>query len=96
MLRTSSSTTRTRPFRHEAETRRLNFEVQADARLIVDVRLAVDSGLMEGDVVHSLNRAKITTVDGLRAEFNQLKPGDPAALQVERNGKLTYITFQME
>lgn len=63
---------------------------------IVDDRLAVDSGLMEGDVVHSLNRAKITTVDGLRAEFNQLKPGDPAALQVERNGKLTYITFQME
>jgi serine protease Do len=63
---------------------------------IVDDRLAVDSGLIEGDIVHSLNRAKITTVDGLRAEFNQLKPGDPAALQVERNGKLTYITFQME
>jgi S1-C subfamily serine protease len=51
---------------------------------------------MEGDIVHSLNPAKITTVDGLRAEFNKLKPGDPAALQVERNGKLTYVTFQME
>jgi serine protease Do len=63
---------------------------------IVDDRLAVDSGLMEGDIVHSLNRAKITTVDILRAEFNKLKPGDPAAVQVERSGKLTYVTFQME
>lgn len=63
---------------------------------IVDSRLAVDSGLAEGDIVHSLNRAKITDVEGLRSEFNQLKPGDAAALQVERNGKLTYVTFQME
>ena len=63
---------------------------------IVDDRLAVDSGLGEGDVVHSLNGVKITNVDGLRAEFNKLKPGDAAALQVERNGKLTYVTFQME
>jgi serine protease Do len=63
---------------------------------IVDDRLAVDSGLMEGDIVHSLNHAKITTVEILRAEFNKLKPGDPAALQVERSGKLTYVTFQME
>ena len=63
---------------------------------IVDNRLAVDSGLGEGDIVHALNGVKITTVDGLRAEFNKLKPGDAAALQVERNGKLTYVTFQME
>jgi serine protease Do len=59
-------------------------------------RLAVDSGLMEGDIIHSLNHAQITSVDGLRAEFNKLKPGDPAAMQVERNGRLTYVTFQME
>ncbi len=63
---------------------------------IVDNRLAVDSGLGEGDIVHALNGVKITTVDGLRAEFNKLKPGDAAALQVERIGKLTYVTFQME
>lgn len=59
-------------------------------------RLAVDSGLQEGDVIHSLNRAPVKTMDDLRAAFGQLKPVDPAALQVERNGKLTFLTFEME
>ena len=26
----------------------------------------------------------------------ELQPGEPAAMQVERNGKLTYLTFEME
>ncbi len=60
---------------------------------IVD-RLAVDSGLLVGDVIHSLNRTPVTTVDGLRAAFSQLKPGEPGALQIERDGKLTYLTFE--
>ncbi len=55
---------------------------------IVNDRLAVDSGLQEGDVIHTMNRTQITSVDNLRAEFGKLKPGDPAAMQVERNGKL--------
>ncbi len=62
----------------------------------VNDSLAVDSGLAEGDVIHSLNRTKITNVQELRDAFNKLQPGEPAALQVERNGKLTYLTFQME
>jgi serine protease Do len=65
------------------------------ASLVAD-RLAVDSGLMEGDVVHSLNHAQITSVDNLRAEFNKLKPGEAGVMQVERSGKLTYVTFEME
>jgi serine protease Do len=63
---------------------------------IVADRLAVDSGLSVGDVIHSLNRKQIKTVDELRTTFTALKPGDPAAMQVERNGKLTYVTFDME
>jgi serine protease Do len=59
-------------------------------------RLAVDSGLIEGDIIHSFNRTSIHSVDELRAAFNQLKPGDPAALLVERNGKLIFLTFEME
>ena len=59
-------------------------------------RLAVDSGLQEGDIIHSLNRSAIRSVDDLRTAFSQLKPGDPAALLVERNGKLTFLTFEME
>jgi serine protease Do len=63
---------------------------------IVDGSQAVDSGLMEGDVIHTLNRTRITNVDSLRAALNNLKPGEPAAMQVERDGKLTYVTFDME
>jgi serine protease Do len=59
-------------------------------------RLAVDSGLQEGDIIHAFNRAPIKNMDDLRAAFGKLKPGDPAALQVERNGKLTFVTFEME
>jgi serine protease Do len=59
-------------------------------------RSAVDSGLQDGDVIHSLNRTLIKSVDELRAAFGRLEPGDPAVLQIERNGKLTYITFEME
>jgi serine protease Do len=59
-------------------------------------RLAVDSGLQEGDVIHGFNRVPIKTMDDLRTEFGKLKPGDSAALQVERNGRLTYLTFEME
>lgn len=59
-------------------------------------RLAVDSGLQEGDVIHAFNRAPIRTMNDLRNAFEKLKPGDAAALQVERNGKLTFLTFEME
>ena len=67
----------------------------AVASLVSD-QLAVDSGLAEGDVIHTLNRARITTVDDLRAAFTSLKPGEPAAMLVERAGKFTYLTFEME
>lgn len=63
---------------------------------IVADRLAVDSGLSAGDIIHSLNRKPVKTVDELRAAFTALKPGEPAAMQVERNNKLTYVTFEME
>lgn len=59
-------------------------------------RLAVDSGLQEGDVIHAFNRTPIKSVDELRTAFGKLTPGDPVALQVERGGKLTFVTFEME
>jgi len=51
---------------------------------------------MVGDIIHSLNRAPIKSMDDLRSAFSQLKPGDPVVLQVERNGRLTFLTFEME
>ncbi len=59
-------------------------------------RLAVDSGLQEGDVIHAFNRAPIKNMEELRAAFAKLKTGDHAAMQVERSSKLTFVTFEME
>jgi serine protease Do len=63
---------------------------------IVADRLAVDSGLAVGDVIHTLKGTPITSVENLRTAFNTLKPDEAAAMQVERSGRLTYLTFEME
>jgi serine protease Do len=59
-------------------------------------RLSVDSGLQEGDIIHALNRTPIRKMDDLRTAFSNLKPGDPVAMQVERSGKLVFLTSEME
>jgi serine protease Do len=63
---------------------------------MVNDQLAVDSGLQVGDVIHSLKGAPIRSVSQLRDGFNALKPGESATMQVERSGRLTYVTFDME
>jgi hypothetical protein len=35
-------------------------------------------------------------VSQLRDAFSALKPGESATMQVERTGRLTYVTFDME
>jgi serine protease Do len=49
-----------------------------------------------GDIIHALNRAPIESVDQLRSGLHRLKPGDPVVLQIERQGKLLYVAFDME
>ena len=65
------------------------------ASLVAD-KLAVDSGLAVGDIIHSLKGVPITSVANLREAFNALKPGEAASMQVERAGKLTYLSFEMD
>jgi S1-C subfamily serine protease len=65
------------------------------ASLVAD-KLAVDSGLAVGDIIHSLKGVPITSVANLRDVFNALKPGEAASMQVERAGKLTYLSFEMD
>jgi S1-C subfamily serine protease len=57
---------------------------------------ASDNPLTTGDVIHSLNGETITSLEGLRSTLGRLKPESPEALQIEREGKLMYIAFQME
>jgi serine protease Do len=56
----------------------------------------VDSGLQPGDVIHSVNRTIIESVEGLRQVLRGIRAGDAVAIQIEREGKLAYLAFEME
>ena len=58
--------------------------------------LMPDTGLQAADVIHQLNQTPIDTMDTLRAQTDKLKTGDPVVLQVEREGGLMYVSFEME
>jgi serine protease Do len=57
---------------------------------------ARDGGLAPGDIISSLNRAKVSSLADLRSMLDALKPGDPVVLQLERRGELTYLAFTVE
>ncbi len=55
-----------------------------------------DTGLQAGDIIHQLNTTPIDSMETLRAALAKLKAGDPVALQVERDGGLMYVSFELE
>ncbi len=55
-----------------------------------------DSGVQTGDIIHSLNTKPIDSVETLRREVRELKSGDAVVLQIERDGGLQYLPFEME
>jgi serine protease Do len=58
--------------------------------------LGPDAGLATGDIIHAINNRPVDTVDNLRSALSTLKAGDAVALQVERQGKLQFVSFEME
>ena len=55
-----------------------------------------DIPLVPGDVILSLNDSPTMTLDGLRTALQRLAPTDPVVLQIERDGKLMYLTFSLQ
>jgi len=55
-----------------------------------------DTGLVAGDAICAINGTTVLTVDGLVSALRGLEPHRPIVLQVEREGKLTFITFEIE
>ena len=49
-----------------------------------------------GDVIYEVNGTPVSSVEALRAALDKLKENDPLALLVERDGRLLYITMQIE
>jgi serine protease Do len=74
-------------------------ELRVNSGVIVAARAAGSAeeiGLQPGDIIHSLNGAPIVTLEGLRTALGRLKSGDPVALQIEREGTLMYVGFNVE
>jgi serine protease Do len=59
-------------------------------------RRAAAVSLSAGDVIHSVNGASITSLQELRAALDGLKPHSPVVLQIERDGLLSFVAFELE
>jgi serine protease Do len=57
---------------------------------IDDVQLAM------GDVIHSVNGNLVSAVEDLRKDLQNIRPGQPVVLQIERGGQLSFLTFEAE
>jgi serine protease Do len=53
-------------------------------------------GLKLGDVIYTVNTTPVSTLDALRTAVDALKTADPLVLQIERDGKLMYLTLSEE
>ena len=73
--------------------------LRVSSGVIVVARAAdpnVDISLTAGDVIHGINGVPIQTLEALRTTLNQMKPNTPVVLQIEREGKLTFVSFQLD
>ncbi|HXY38662.1 MAG TPA: trypsin-like peptidase domain-containing protein [Vicinamibacteria bacterium] len=51
---------------------------------------------LPGDVIHAVNGAAVGSLSELRRAVRELKDGDPVVVQIERNGTLRYISFEID
>jgi len=56
----------------------------------------LNPGLIAGDVIYSLNNARLASLDDLQNALKVKKAGEPIALVVERNTQLIYVTAVLE
>jgi len=87
----------------------LNFDGQLHS-LVPDTRIGIGvivvghapgfnsvvTGLRVGDVIYSVNRTSIGSLEQLKSAVAQLRPGDAAVLGIERKGQFQYLAFEME
>jgi S1-C subfamily serine protease len=67
--------------------------------IIVAARAAGAAGeipLTTGDVIRTFNGEPMTTLDRLRAALKALPANAPIVLQIQREGKLQFVTFSLE
>jgi serine protease Do len=52
--------------------------------------------LAQGDVIHAVNGVAVSTPEALRSAVERIEPRGAVVLQVERDGQLTYVSFERE
>jgi S1-C subfamily serine protease len=52
--------------------------------------------LLPRDVIRSLNDTKMFTLEQLRTSIRALKPGAAVTLQIQREGRLQYVSFTLD
>ena len=67
--------------------------------VFVAARTLVSSGnevpLLAGDVIHSVNSFAVRSIDGLRVLMDDVKANSELVLQIERNGRLLFVTCEI-
>jgi serine protease Do len=57
---------------------------------------ASDVPVVPQDIFRSVNNRRVPTLDALRDSVRSLKPGTPVTLQIQRQGRLMYVSFTQE
>jgi len=57
---------------------------------------AADMPLAVGDIIHAVNGTAVSTFRDLTLAVDALAPRSPVALQIEREGKLMFVSFTLE
>ncbi|MGJ5815771.1 trypsin-like peptidase domain-containing protein [Paludibaculum fermentans] len=55
----------------------------------------LDEGFKAGDVIYAVNGTLVSSVADLRQLLRKMKSGDPIAVQIERAGKLRFVSFEL-
>src|SRR5262245_7450221 len=73
-------------------------DLRIPSGVIVVARTAdpTEADLESGDIIHAVNNVSVEDVEALRHRFKGLGHGSPIVLQVERQGGLQFVTFEVE
>ena len=57
---------------------------------------ASDVPVLPRDVIRSVNNRRVQTLDALRESVRAITPGTPVTMQIQREGRLMYVSFTFE
>jgi serine protease Do len=84
----------------DRETERLIPQLREQSGVIVATRAGEGVGqsidLQAGDVIHAINGTPVVSLEYLRNRIKDFPAGAAVALQVERDGRMQYVAFEIE